>query len=326
MQNGDITDPPPSDTTSEVRYAQSIPRPASPQFTSAEKTIFCSTCLKNQHLLTESLATYLPSPHVPNYSVYEDAFPEYRKNLEERYPPVCENCESRVRERLRLTNYAAKTDHLRRVMQRTRGTVFAPSGWSWNRLGVAVGGTAWLSAGIAPVLWNFMGALKVMEEPHGLRDVDPSSSMSSCLWQSWQNKETKSDCARLYHPVASLSLILGILSIWWNPKLAKRTEGKGGRLVGLKEYYKLQVMFLAIRLAAWAVLGETTSIQVDPQTAKATHYFMLVFTVVVRTAIFSTPRLRLTHTIGHNCFFPYRSDRLHATVLLQGKPRTTDIS
>lgn len=74
----------------------------------------------NQHLLTQTLASYLPAQTDPQYPLFEKNYPRYRKELEERYPPLCRNCEPRVRERLQVTGYAAKTDHLRRMVEQTR--------------------------------------------------------------------------------------------------------------------------------------------------------------------------------------------------------------
>ena len=96
--------------------------PDSPSSQDADSPIFCPTCLKNQHLYNASLAQYHieTDPAHPKYKEMERKYFEYRKNLEKRYPQVCEDCEPRVLERMKRAGRTAKTDYLRRLMDKSR--------------------------------------------------------------------------------------------------------------------------------------------------------------------------------------------------------------
>ncbi|KAK2072935.1 hypothetical protein P8C59_007254 [Phyllachora maydis] len=146
-QNGEITDPPVSKTCREstpIRYAASrtslLPsrsNPAMSSSTSAEDgSVFCKTCLQNQHLFTASLAQYLPDdPDAPDYAEREKKYYRFRKGLEQLYPQICAECEPKVRARLERAAYTAKTDMLRRMIDRTNANRNVKSK-GWLDLGV----------------------------------------------------------------------------------------------------------------------------------------------------------------------------------------------
>lgn len=127
-QNGDITDPPvatayESPAPADLKY--SITRPDSPVSQASSQggvPTFCSTCLKNQHLLTASLAQFHVEidPSHPKYKESEDKYFAYRRNLEKRYPQCCEDCEAKALERMREADKTAKSDWLRRLMDKSR--------------------------------------------------------------------------------------------------------------------------------------------------------------------------------------------------------------
>src|SRR2546421_1613915 len=149
-QNGEIADVPPTETASPRQYARPI---AHTDTSTTEAPVFCSTCIKNQQLLTEALSNYLPPPEDPAYPQYEASLPKYRQNLEDRYPPVCPKCESQVRERILQAGYYAKSDHLRRMMDRSRARQFA-NPWGWRSLVVRTGGLGYYMSIAGQVLWH----------------------------------------------------------------------------------------------------------------------------------------------------------------------------
>lgn len=126
-----------------------------------------------------------------------------------------------------------------------------------------------------------MNALKASEKSDGLHDVEAPPSMTNCLRQELHNSYITPQCAEVYSSNAGFALCLGLLSIWWNPRLKEYSKPRRGRIIGIGEYYKLQVIFLAVRFAVWTVLANTPSFDFDIQTAKGIHTFMLVFTALV---------------------------------------------
>ena len=284
MKNGEITDPPVLESVSSVQYAHAIPRAAChTSLATSEETLFCQTCLQNQHLLTQMLASYLPPTAGANDADYESQYPKYRARLEEQYPQVCEDCAPRVSERMRAAGYAAKTDHLRRMMERTR-EIQEQSGtgsWSWRNVLVMAGSLGWWSSIAGQAIWNIMGAMVKPDDFDGLRAEETGGTVSTCLRQYTQVREMTSACAALAAPIAGVALVLGVVSIWWNNRLSDRSRIPGCRLIGLKDYYKLQVVVLMARIGAWVSLKDGYDAGMSLPALRAAHLFMLGFLAIV---------------------------------------------
>jgi hypothetical protein len=113
-QNGDIIDVPAEVVQSSTRYAIPVEPFDSPQ------SIFCSTCLKNQYMYTDAMSHFLPDDDHPEYPQFEAALPEFKKRMERQYPQCCIDCEPKVQEQLQQATYHARSDNLRRVLDRSR--------------------------------------------------------------------------------------------------------------------------------------------------------------------------------------------------------------
>ncbi|KKY27394.1 hypothetical protein UCDDS831_g00796 [Diplodia seriata] len=160
-ENGEITDPPVAESAQPARYAHYVPaRSPSPNLAAPDHSLFCATCLKNQHLLTQTLAAYLPPPSDPNYKAFERSYPEYRRNLERRYPQVCVDCAPRVRERIEAAGYAAKTDYLKRLLQRPHREMDRRywTGPMWQSTIVYWAGWFWWISIVIHFCWSLLGA------------------------------------------------------------------------------------------------------------------------------------------------------------------------
>lgn len=282
LQNGEITDPPAVESSSEVRYAQNTGRSISPVLKFTDSTLFCPTCLKNQLLLTQNLADYLPAPSDPRYSAFEASYPAYKESLEQRYPPVCEHCEPRVLERLRATSYAAKADHLGRMTARTRATPpRGTNGSGWKTMLIRLGAISWWASLIGQVIWNVVGAMSKSQVPDQLHDTYLSTSIATCLRRTWQDRQVDQGCAGLAWPCGSFALILAVLSIWWNPLLKQKATRRGGRMTGLSEYYKVQLLTLVVKFMAWYGLGGNAPVNLSLSAIRGAHAFALAFTISV---------------------------------------------
>ncbi|OJD11422.1 hypothetical protein AJ78_07805 [Emergomyces pasteurianus Ep9510] len=318
-EHGEITDPPAneaSSVTQYTQYAQPLPRASSPDVLLPDTSIFCSTCLKNQHLLTQTLASYLPPPSHPDYDVYEVSYPAYRKSLEERYPQVCESCEPQVRNRIRQAGYAAKSDHLRRMMENSRDGRHnrRAHGWSWRSMLVFAGAVCFWVSVAGQLAWNLMWAIASGNTPRDLESDASLSLVSFCFDRIWKRQPLFDRCASALTPFAGLALFLGMLSIWWNPKLRHKVEGRGGRLTGMGEYYKVQIIVLVVRFVAWACLQDPSITGLNPSLTPAIHGFMSVFTVI--SVIVSRGVIRFDTT-------PLVSWQDNLEPLLPQKPRDT---
>lgn len=249
---------------------------------------FCGQCIQNQNLVASNLASYFPPPTDPRYPIFEANYPEYRENLEKRYPQVCRDCEPRVRERIRAAEYVAKTDHLRRMMEKTRGSGMQRryDQTGWRGVVVLLGGLAWWGSILGQALWHFLWMMAA-PIPDLFEESDEGDlSVVHCVRQAMTGLLVSRNC-----PLAAAALLhggitLGILSIWWNNQLLKKLRGSGFRLVGLNEYYKLQVVMLVMRIAAaWGLQeGAGWMRQLDVSAVRGAHAFVLACLAVVSPA------------------------------------------
>ena len=83
-----------------------------------------------------------------------------------------------------------------------------------------------------------------------------------------------------------IGLWVGLLSIWWHPRMGEKLIKPFGKLHGLSDYYKLQVVFLAARIAVWYWVTQTNVS--DAETIYGIHLLTLVFSLFTITTLYCT--------------------------------------
>lgn len=235
-------------------------------------------------MFTSSLASYFPSTDDPTYPEYERDYDRFRKDLESRYPQVCDSCEPRVRQRIRQAGYEAKADHLRRMMDQSRASKTARQARhrSWQSVLVYAGGFGYWASIFGQLAWDVTSALPFdhsLSNPC-LRSGD-SVSLASCLSYTVRVRRLPGHCAVDLAPSAGLALLAGSFSLWWNPKIRTKIEGRNGRFTGLGEYYQVQLIALVVRCVFWALLKDPFASGLEPALPPALHMFMIMFTIIV---------------------------------------------
>ncbi|KAJ4987258.1 hypothetical protein SVAN01_07269 [Stagonosporopsis vannaccii] len=255
-ERGNITDPPTEHTatapSAAFHYANALPRSSSPAMPPDPEPLFCTTCQRNQMLLNKTLAEYLPDEDDPDYADYASSLDAYRHELEDRYPQVCQDCLPRVQDQIRAAGYAAKADNLRRMIDRSREhsrTVHTPR-QTWTLRLIALAKCIYLSSVVVGLLWHAMG----LTVPAG-RAVDAAEALDwrACLAQALSLRRAHQSC--LMSPPAwkllQTSLVLDWSTIWWNPKLASKTNSITGRMRGLKSLWAIRALVLSMRTAVF---------------------------------------------------------------------------
>ncbi|MCJ1444898.1 MAG: hypothetical protein MMC23_005401 [Stictis urceolatum] len=293
-QNGDITDPPATITAplnnqygrpQAIRFASQTGRSISPPTTSQD-SIFCQRCLTNQSLLTQKLSQYLPSTDDPRYEEFLSKSPEYQRSLQDRYPQVCRDCEPRVQARIREAGYAAKTDHLRRMMEQTSTTRKTRPGNGWYGLWVRFEAICWWLSLLGQVVWHSLGAFANTISELGV--IDAPRNLQQCIKNARTDGIIDESCVSHATWVATASLVLALLSLRFNPAMLK---GPLRRATGLGEYYKLQLILNVLRLIAWSLLGDVSVHELELSKFKAMHAVMLALNVVVSLIAYRTARI-----------------------------------
>ncbi|KAG5942260.1 hypothetical protein E4U60_007402 [Claviceps pazoutovae] len=240
-QNGQITDPPVATDREATAVQYAAPQSnASP----SQDDPFCQTCLKNQHLFTKSLAQYLPDdPSDPDYPELERNYYRYRRNLEKRYPQVCSDCAEKVRARVRQAGYTAKTDHLRRMMNLSRGRKTKKRTMlDWIH---TLGKTLWRSGFVLQIGWHFVMITRALEAGNGVMyDPDDQGTVAKVLPSLKRATENMPAAGTLIQ----WSIWTGLMAAWWNPHFVQLNRGFTKHLLGFTQWYSLQGLIVFFRL------------------------------------------------------------------------------
>ncbi|KAI9671861.1 MAG: hypothetical protein M1831_003389 [Alyxoria varia] len=277
-KNGQITDPPAGTVSTPTPTAPRFARPAAirtPADTHSDSSsIFCSTCLKNQHILRENLAGYQPPIHLSQAS-QKAAQEDYQRRLEERYPQVCAKCAPRARERIRRAGYFAKTDHIRRVMEKTKAGALGtgkPKGWLWRSWLFWLAGMAWWASMLLQTTWHALSALSAWQKSEqelktGGQVRDPIAghdailpSIPACMNpQVLHNRQYSQPCAEMASQWVPLALKIAVFTFWWHNRFREKYLRGGGRMLGMRDYYGLQAVVFLFRLGTWTSLAESST-------------------------------------------------------------------
>jgi hypothetical protein len=256
---------------------------------------FCDACQRNQSLVQNLVAEYLPDEDDPEYAKYEAAFDGYRLELEERYPQVCKDCEARVNDQIRSAGYAAKADHLRRLMERSenkRRTV-QTSRQVWTLKLISLAKWIYLLSFLVQVLWHVFGYIMAADESlwnEEGRLMAQRFSWRVCLQQAFQIREVDQCCvlSPSITNVVVYALFADLLTLWWNPKLKNKTNSITGRMRGLKSLWAIRAAVLALRSSSVYYWRDA---DMTGQTVPAfhnTHLCMLIVMALSFTLTFKT--------------------------------------
>lgn len=267
-QNGEITDPPVTTTASSQPTQYAFQRPTSPETQPPADTIFCDTCIKNQHLYTSSLAQYLPDdPDHPDYPRLERKYYKFRASLEERYPQICDDCEPRVLGKLNNAGYIAKTDYLRRIMARNRSKRVSPRRRTLMDLADGVGRWLWWGSLGLQLLWHTRAGLELLEDNLPLGEeggwLPVVLGASGCVTQFLPSTAW----------LIQLSLQATILGVWWNPKFPQVVRGFSRPVLGLPKWYCFQALLVAFRY----LFPRVVQLEVDPSGEMSAQFALHVF-------------------------------------------------
>lgn len=264
---------------------------------------FCDTCQRNQLLVNRALANYIPDEDDPEYEKYAAAADEYRTELEERYPQVCENCFGRVQQQILEAGYAAKADHFRRVLEQSRQhraeSYTARQFWTLAIIRLAKWSYLW--SVLVGLFWHASGVTLVPSNTPNLSSPSWKNCLNDALvaWRMDQACVLSPNMLRL----VKTALIADLLTIWWNPKLEQKMNRAGGRMRGLRSLWTLRALILTVRYVSIHVLNGVGSGLQDLRFYHSTHGALLA--ILLLGTIFCW---RCVHITYHTKSFAQRLD------------------
>ena len=222
------------------------------------------------------MAQYLPDdPDHPDYQALERNYYKFRAGLEKRYPQVCAECEPKVIAKVQEAGYTAKTDFLRRAMERSRLNRATPK--RRTLLDAANSAGRWLSwcALMLQVFWHFSMVDLILE---GDIPIGEGQGWKRLLLRvlPWN-----SGLAALGDDLATWSFRATLLSAWWNPMFVQVYRGFSRHILGLEQWYGFQMVLVALRFF-FPQLAKIDAPGVDQIRAQlAIHVFMVAMTIYV---------------------------------------------
>ena len=258
-------------------------RSSSPPVPEFAESPFCSTCEHNQALVQKLVAEYLPDDDDPEYERYEAAFHDYRAELEERYPQVCKACEMRVNEQIDSAAYTARSDHLRRVMERSiqKQQVVSTTRQSITLRIISLAKWFYILSLLVQMTWHVFGFMMAPDERVWEEGESPNPlafSADTCLRQAIQ-EQSVDDCCVMSTTVTTYvthAIVADMVTLWWNPRLKSKTNSITGRMQGLKRLWAIRIFVLLVRVGS-LYYWSRTSVQADAiQFFHNTHISMLL--------------------------------------------------
>lgn len=283
LQRGNITDPPTETIatapSTSFRYTSRSP---SPVMSAPVESPFCDTCQRNQTLVQNLVAEYLPDEDDPEYAKYEAHFDAYRAELEGRYPQVCKDCEDRVNDQIRRAGYVAKADHLRRVMERSEKKRRTPQTLrqAWTLRSISLAKWTYILSFFVQVSWHIFGVMMAADDPMWKGDesaIPASFSLEVCLRQAVFVCQVDDACvlSRSVIQVVMYALLADMVTLWWNPRLKDKTNSITGRMSGLKSLWAIRAAVFVLRCGSLYYWQHTAVDRDSISTFHNMHLFLL---------------------------------------------------
>ncbi|KAF2018180.1 hypothetical protein BU24DRAFT_166597 [Aaosphaeria arxii CBS 175.79] len=264
-EKGDIADPPTETTTNAPPASYGHARPASPSIMPAESP-FCDTCQRHQILINKALADYIPDESDPSYEQHVATADSYRAELETRYPQVCDNCIGRVHDQMRAAGYAAKADHFRRILETSKKSKleYSTPRQIWTLRAISLAKWVYVGSIVTGIFWHLL-------QYFAIPGVQEEISWHECLLQFRSNMRYDRECLRsaTISRLTIWAVVGDVLTIWWNPKLAEKTNRSGGRMRGLVLLWLVRSIIIALRTASL--------FQVDEHMKNATNHHLFTY-------------------------------------------------
>ncbi|KAH7021238.1 Ima1 N-terminal domain-containing protein [Microdochium trichocladiopsis] len=284
-KDGEITDPPTVDRTP-VQYA--IPRksrastsppsasPSSPL--ASHDSLFCATCLRNQHMLRSSLAQFeWPEDSTgAEYLAREKKYHLLRTDLERRYPQVCADCEPRVEKRLHEASYTAQTDHLKRMITKTRSQRAEVKNWSVLDLLDVGGKWAWHGSYVLQFAWHAVMLCGLLADGVAAAETESAWAMSGARML---RQVTRSSLGS--QRVLSLAIQIGLCSFPWNPRFKQSIRGFTAHIIGFKQWYTYQLLAVLVRMVSLSASQYAQTHGITPSAQLGAQVFLTIFTLYV---------------------------------------------
>ncbi|KAI0395005.1 hypothetical protein F5Y17DRAFT_425619 [Xylariaceae sp. FL0594] len=285
-KDGEITDPPIVDESPQRNRLQfAIPRssaghsfsqPSSSQ-TNVVNTedesgsVFCDKCLRNQYMFSSSLAQFEWPDDVTSreYASRERSYFALRRDLERRYPQVCDACIPKVNARIEKASYTAQTDHLRRMLERTQSRRAEVKRRGMLDVVDGLGKLSWYTGFALQAVWHLtILSFLLTDRYFSTRDGPLISVALGALHRS--------SASLLPYAERSMqwAINLGVCSFPWNPRFKQTIRGFTVHIFGFRQWYTYQLLILLIRFVSLSIAQYSTFQEISASAQLSAQLFI----------------------------------------------------
>jgi len=183
------------------------------------------------------------------------------------------------------SSYAAKADHLRRMMDRTRHG-YGPgtsSGVAYSVL-FRIAGVGWILSIVLQACWHAMAAMSVPQQ-WSLDEYKESlyagaPTPKECVHQAIYSRKMHKACVAPVTSWMPYIILLSLTTLWWNRHFLTICTRRSVQITGIRDYYILQVMTFVIRIVAWHFLRPDLP-YLSGDMLKAGHLFAIMLITLV---------------------------------------------
>lgn len=189
---------------------------------------------------------------------------------------MCAECEPKVEKGLREASYTARTDHLRRMMDRTRTQRKEVKSKGILDLIDATGRWIWHTGYILQFWWHVAVLLSIFSEYYS--SADGKSWVSLVL-----RIASRAGVHKLPHGdrLIRWALNMSMFSLPWNPRFKQTIRGFTTHIVGFKEWYMYQILTFVIRCACLSISLHSKSTSLPVTTMLGAHLGLCLLMVYV---------------------------------------------
>jgi hypothetical protein len=229
----------------------------------------------------------MPPEDHPDYDLHNDVlYPNFVKDLENRWPQVCIECGPKVKKRLKKVNYDAKVASLGHMLARSEqpNTTSSHGFHPLRALKWAVWvvrGVVWVWANLLFLVWHGSAIL----HPSGSNSME-EPEWKQCFVASWSKSELDATCYDVSRRQASNYFIYTLFGFWWLYRQWGVEMHPEKKLVGAGEYLKLEISAVIIRFLGLILLGEHGWLQASEETTVIMHVGFFFISIIVSQSIY----------------------------------------
>ncbi|KAF2210398.1 hypothetical protein CERZMDRAFT_45295 [Cercospora zeae-maydis SCOH1-5] len=289
---------PPPQTLPDNKSFLSFTKPLPDALEHQRKQAFCRVCTQNQHLYNRILAEYLPEDLEENsreYRMKMRAMPEYKEELEQKYPQVCKKCAADAQTMINRADYYAMQQNAARLVQDTRKRAGKPATRTRDSTDKKIMRNLLrlleLLLSLGYMVQIGFHAYGIAHALFGVQTADTESglviglNLRECVQQTFKFTFGNS-CYNFFSTLIPKALALSTVLLWFNPglKLWYHHTQRIEAIDGQQAYFYMQLIILLVRSWSWYTMSyQSSAAKLGKEQMIAVHGFTILFMLVTQS-------------------------------------------